>query len=134
MTNKIFLRSDSLDPPPRRINPRARNRQLPENVIDQARSTEAIATLLDASEYSLLFKKINDQRIAIQGHIDQLIDEFDKDIAASKTETNTRKLAELHDRITSAFRRGYLDFCEFKRVERYIGMTPSDFAKYFSRC
>ena len=93
-----------------------------------------MATLLDISDYSLLFKKLNDQRLAVQGHIDELLEEFDEDLAASKTETNTRKLAELHYRITSAFRRGYLDFCEFRRVERAIGTLPAEhFARYFSR-
>ena len=106
-------------------------RELPLSVNPRSTPPDPPGSILESLEK---VKKIEIQRIAVQQHIDKLLNEFQENIAESKTFIDPKKRKELDQKIQSSFSRGFLDMCELRRVERKIGMLPAeDLEKWFLR-
>ena len=117
---------------PLSVNPRSTPPDPPGSNIKHAQSIDGSALLILESLEKV--KKIEIQRIAVQQHIDKLLNEFQENIAESKTFIDPKKRKELDQKIQSSFSRGFLDMCELRRVERKIGMLPAeDLEKWFLR-
>ena len=88
--------STSIEPLSTRIDPRSPSPEFLDSprIIQHASSFDVPATLSDVSEYAQEYIKTNTQRLAIQGHIDQLLEEFDEYITAAETERHPAKKAE----------------------------------------